>query len=157
LIDRWFRRFPKAIGEFRGELTRLRAGPLGETPLLLTIAAAVYIQDGQLPEQRSGLYGRFVNIWLEEAQQHGLKGELDERAARLARQVLEELAWAMTEQPASQTVTRLQAVAAAYLSEALRRSDDEARAEAKDIIDVLGRRSGLFIRRGEIGEWVHPT
>jgi hypothetical protein len=53
LADRWLA--PKAI-EFETAFSRFGKGELGATPLILTIAAIVFLQSGCLPIRRSELY-----------------------------------------------------------------------------------------------------
>lgn len=150
----WFRDRDQA---FLDELERVRAGSLGGTPLLLTIAAVIYGEDEHLPQTRAGLYERFLNIWLAEAKRRGLKNELGERLTKVARRGLEHLALRMTERPEDLSLQTLSQMAAAYLRQALALSEDEADAEGTHFVEVMGRRSGVFIRRGEIGGWVHST
>lgn len=149
--------FDGRADQFLDELDRVRAGELRGTPLLLTIAAKVYLEQGKLPQRRSALYGQFVDIWLWEAEQRGLKAELGERVCKVAKPALARIAQAMTERPHEVTEPVLFNVAAAYLRDALHLSDEEARADGIKFIKVMARRSGVFIRRGEIYDFIHPT
>ncbi len=151
---RWFE---DKAEQFLKELERIRAGALSGTPLLLTIAAKVYLEKGALPERRSGLYGQFVDIWLAEAEQHGLRAELGERMCNVARFALAKLALAMTEQPGRASQAMLEQVAAAYLRDALHLSGDEARVNGRKFVQVMARRSGVFMRRGDDYDFIHPT
>jgi hypothetical protein len=151
--SRWF---GEGAEKFLEEFARVRAGALGGTPLLLTIAAKVYGERGALPGRRSALYDQFVDIWLEEAKGRGLSAELGERVSRVAKFGLARLALAMTERPGL-TPRDLERVAAAYLRDALRLSDDEAEAEGPRFVEVMARRSGVFTRRGEACDFIHPT
>ena len=151
--SRWF---GEGAEKFLQEFARVRAGALGGTPLLLTIAAKVYGERGALPGRRSALYDQFVDIWLEEAETRGLSAELGERACRVAKPGLARLALAMTERPGL-TPRDLERMAAAYLRGALRLSDDEAEAEGPRFVEVMARRSGVFTRRGEACDFIHPT
>jgi HEAT repeat protein len=126
-------------------------------PLLLTIAGAVRRRDGRLPERRAALYRRFVDISLEEARQRGLEGELGERVAQLARPGLERLALHMTEQVTGCAMPVLAKVAGEYLRQALQFGDDEAAAEGKRFVEVMGRRSGVFLVQAGTADWMHPT
>jgi HEAT repeat protein len=165
--------------DFLRELDRVRAGELRGTPLLLTIAANVYLERGTLPERRSALYGQFVDIWLAEAEQRGLKAELGERMCKVAKFGLAKLALAMTEwssqvleemtfkpfhefwlaitAPSQVSQAMLEQVTTAYLRDALRLSDDEAEADGRKFVQVMARQSGVFTRRGEVYDFVHPT
>jgi HEAT repeat protein len=151
--SRWF---GEGAEKFLEEFARVRAGALGGTPLLLTIAAKVYGERGALPGRRSALYDQFVDIWLEEAKGRGLSAELGERVSRVAKFGLARLALAMTERPGL-TLRDLEQEAAAYLRDALRLSDDEAEAEGPRFVEVMARRSGVFTRRGEACDFIHPT
>jgi hypothetical protein len=151
--SRWF---GEGAEKFLEEFARVRAGALGGTPLLLTIAAKVYGERGALPGRRSALYDQFVDIWLEEAKGRGLSAELGERVSRVAKFGLARLALAMTERPGL-TPRNLERVATAYLRDALRLSDDEAEAEGPRFVEVMARRSGVFTRRGEACDFIHPT
>jgi HEAT repeat protein len=151
--SRWF---GEGAEKFLEEFARVRAGALGGTPLLLTIAAKVYGERGALPGRRSALYDQFVDIWLEEAKGRGLSAELGERVSRVAKFGLARLALAMTERPGL-TLRDLEQEAAAYLRDALRLSDDEAEAEGPRFVEVIARRSGVFTRRGEACDFIHPT
>ncbi len=151
--SRWF---GEGAERFLGEFARVRAGALGGTPLLLTIAAKVYGERGALPGRRSALYDQFVDIWLKEAETRGLGAELGERVCRVAKFGLAQLALAMTERPGL-TPRDLERVAAAYLRGALGLSDDEAEAEGSRFVEVMARRSGVFTRRGDACDFIHPT
>jgi HEAT repeat protein len=149
--------FENKAGQFLKELERIRAGALSGTPLLLTIAVKVYLERGTLPERRSELYGQFVDIWLSEAEQRGMKAELGERICKVARHALGKLALAMTEHPDQADKATLSRIAAAYLRGALHLSEDEAEEDGKQFVDVMARRSGVFTRRGDAFNFIHPT
>jgi hypothetical protein len=142
--------------QFLKELDRIRAGPLSGTPLLLTIAAKVYLEKGTLPERRSGLYGQFVDIWLAEAEQRGLRAELGDPVCDVAKFALARVALAMTEQPA-QTEASLSKVAADYLREAVPLAPERSEIAGARFLKVMARRSGVFTRRGDVYDFVHPT
>jgi uncharacterized protein YggL (DUF469 family) len=142
--------------QFLKELERVRAGALSGTPLLLTIAAKVYLEKGALPERRSRLYGQFVDIWLSEAEQHGLRAELGEPVCDVAKFALAHLALAMTEQPA-QTEASLSKVAADYLRDAVPLTPERAEMAGERFLKVMSRRSGVFALRGDTYDFVHPT
>jgi len=152
--DRWF---GERKGDFLRELERVRAGDLRGTPLLLTIAARVYLERGALPERRSALYGQFVDLWLDEAKQRGLDAELGQRVCKVARPGLARLALKMTEEAGQTSPEALEQVAAAYLRQALHLSADEAGADGCRFVSVMARRSGVFTRRGDEYTFIHPT
>lgn len=150
----WFREQSDA---FLQELERVRAGALSGTPLLLTIAAKVFLERHALPVRRSALYEQFVDIWLKEAEVRGLKSELGERVAKVAKFALARLALAMTERTSVIPEAELFQVAAGYLRESLHLSEDEAEADGEKFVQVMARRSGVFVRRGDVYDWIHPT
>jgi HEAT repeat protein len=143
--------------KFLDELERVRASELHGTPLLLTIAAKVFLEENKLPQRRSALYEQFVDIWLWEAEQRGLEAELGDRLCKVVKPALARIAQAMTERPHEVTESVLFNVAAAYLRDALHLSYEEARADSIKFIKVMAQRSGLFIRRVDMYDFIHPT
>jgi len=148
------------VEHFLRELERVCAGDLRGTPLLLTIAAKVYLQRGALPERRSALYGQFVEIWLSEAEQRGLNDQLGERLAApvdlyLAR--LAHLALRLTEQPRQADLETL----AGFVAEHLQNQEGftwlHAEAYGRQFVQVMAQRSGVFTRRGDAFDFIHPT
>jgi HEAT repeat protein len=129
---------------------------LTETPLLITIAAKVYLERKRLPERRAQLYQEFVDIWLDEARERGLRDELDAAVLDLAQPVLAHLAMAMTDHPDWTDEKSLIPVVAEYLNEQLNLKA-RAPAVAERFLRVMARRSGVFLKREERYEWVHPT
>jgi len=152
--QRWF---TDRTGAFLKRLDQVRGGALCGTPLLLTIAAEVYSKDGDLPERRAELYDRFVEIWLEEAKQRGLDDELGERLTKIGRRGLEHVALAMVKNPREDAMQVLSRVVAEYLQQQLNVPRVEAEIDGERFIEVMGRRSGVFIRRGVTSGWVHST
>jgi thioredoxin-like negative regulator of GroEL len=153
---RWFDYDQTQADRFLQELDRVRAGDLHGTPLLLTIAAKVYLEKGTLPKRRSALYDQFVDIWLAEAEQRGLRAELGDPVCDVAKFALARLALAMTEQPMQSEVS-LSQVAAAYLRDAVPLSTDRAEVAGERFVSVMARRSGVFTRRGDAYDFIHPT
>ena len=145
---------------FLNEIDRLRAGELGSTALLLTIAAQVYLKTGSLPGSRARLYRSCVDIWLDQAERAGLDRELGEplagprdlQIARLAR-----LALRMTEERGADSSDQLGQIMAEYLRDDERFSQVHARAYGRRFVDVMARRSGVLVERGGICEMVHPS
>lgn len=132
--------------------------PLILTPLLLTIAAAVYEAQGDLPDTgKNELYRNFINILFEKAEQRGLRQELSEEVFDVARPALEELALAMTDRPEENNLADLEKVCAEFLRVELRYSTARAQRPARDLCEVLTRRSGVLFRQGVICQWVHST
>jgi GTPase SAR1 family protein len=153
--------FGEKADDFLQELERVRTGALRGTPLLLTIAAKVYLERGALPERRSALYDQFVDTWLNEAKlseanRRDSKAELDETIWDVAKFALARLALAMTEQP-MQSEASLSQIAAAYLRDAVPLSADRAQVVGERFVRVMARRSGVFTRRGDTYDFIHPT
>ena len=149
--------FGKGAGAFLQQLEYMHIGDLSRTPLLLTIAAKVYLEKQVLPERRATLYEEFVEIWLQEAEQHGLKDALGQDLYDVARWVLERIALIMTERPGVKSLIELSNIACSELQNLFAWPEPVARARSKRFVDSMTRRSGVFIRRGETGDWVHPT
>jgi len=148
------------VEHFLRELERVRAGDLRGTPLLLTIAAKVYLERGTLPERRSALYGQFVEIWLSEAEQRGLNDQLGERLAApvdlyVAR--LAHLALRLTEQPGQADLETLAALVAEHLQSQEGFTRLHAETYSRQFVQVMARRSGVFTRRGDAFDFIHPT
>jgi HEAT repeat protein/energy-coupling factor transporter ATP-binding protein EcfA2 len=153
LARRWFGEDAHA---FLQALETVRSSVLTETPLLITIAAKVYLERKRLPERRAQLYQEFVDIWLDEARERGLRDELDAALLDLAQPALAHLALAMTEHPEWTDEKSLIPVVAEYLNEQLNLKA-RAPAVAERFLRVMARRSGVFLKREERYEWVHPT
>jgi HEAT repeat protein len=153
LARRWF---GEDAPTFLQALETVRSSVLIETPLLVTIAAKVYLERKSLPERRSQLYQEFVDIWLDEARERGLCDELDAALLDLAQPALAHLALAMTEHPDWTDEKSLKPVVAEYLNEQLNLKA-RAPAVAERFLRVMARRSGVFLKREERYEWVHPT
>jgi len=156
LARRWFGEDAPA---FLQALETVRSSVLTETPLLITIAAKVYLERKRLPERRAQLYQEFVDIWLDEARERGLRDELDAALLDLAQPALAHLALAMTEHPEWTEWTdekSLIPVVAEYLNEQLNLKA-RAPAVAERFLRVMARRSGVFLKREERYGWVHPT
>jgi HEAT repeat protein len=144
-------------GLFLAEVDRVRAANLSETPLLLTIAAAVYSEDKRLPETRDELYQRLVRILLSEAKGRGLEIELGSELADIAEPVLENLALAAAENPTEMNISALKRVATSYLRDYLQLPRAVLVAKADSVVDSLGRHSGIFSCQRDACEWTHPT
>jgi HEAT repeat protein/energy-coupling factor transporter ATP-binding protein EcfA2 len=153
LARRWF---GEDAPTFLQALETVRSSVLIETPLLVTIAAKVYLERKSLPERRSQLYQEFVDIWLDEARERGLRDELGADVLDLAQPTLAHLALAMTEHPEWTDEKSLIPVVAKYLDEQLNLKA-RASAVAERFLRVMARRSGVFLKREEQYEWVHPT
>ncbi len=154
LACRWLGQ--ETASAFLQALENMRSGMPIETPLLFTIAAQVYLQNQALPERRARLYQEFVSVWLEQARERGLRDELDAAVLNLAQPTLAQLALAMTGHPTWTDEKSLTPVVAKYLDEQLGLKDRAERV-ARRFLQVMARRSGVFLKRGERYEWVHPT
>jgi energy-coupling factor transporter ATP-binding protein EcfA2 len=153
LARRWFGEDASA---FLQALETVRSSVLTETPLLVTIAAKVYLERKSLPERRAQLYQEFVDIWLDEARERGLCDELGADVLDLAQPALAHLALAMTEHPGWTDEKSLIPVVTEYLNEQLNLKA-RASAVAERFLRVMARRSGVFLKREERYEWVHHT
>lgn len=153
--QRWL---PDGADAFLQEIERVKLTPISDTPLLLTIAVAVYSQDRQIPENRNALYERFIDILLAKAREHGMRGDLGDDLTEVARFGLEHFALVMSEQPGETSAAALKRIAATYVREELGvQGEAIATARGSRFVDVLGNRSGVFVCRGETCEWAHPT
>jgi predicted NACHT family NTPase len=152
LARRWI---PDTADDFLTKVNRISAGnlfrePLVMTPLLLTIAAAVYRRNGDLPESgQVELYGRFIDILFEEARQRGLRDELGEEVFDIARSGLGKLALATTERPTENTLAALTQVSAELLQKELEWRRARAETRGRQFVEVMGRRTGVLYRQGE--------
>jgi len=106
------------------------------------------------------LYGQFVEIWLSEAEQRGLNEQLGERLAApadlyVAR--LAHLALRLTEQPQQANLETL----AGFVAEQLQNQEGFTRLHAetygRQFVRVMAQRSGVFTRRGDAFDFIHPT
>lgn len=157
---RWF---PDAPDDFLAKVGRIRAGdlfhePLELTPLLLTIAAAIYRGEGDLPESgEAGLYAKFIDILFEEAGRRGLFAELRDGVSDVARGGLERLALAMTEDPSENSLATLTRVSAEFLREEFGWGATRAETRGAQFVEVMSRRTGVLFRKDDSFHWVHPT
>jgi tetratricopeptide (TPR) repeat protein len=151
---RWFREsadyFLKAVFETGGEF-------LARTPLLLTIAAIVFRSTNKLPSRRTDLYGEFVTVWWREALDRGLADELGSELRDLSNNALQHLARDMTEDRENISFTFLAKDLARFLAEQSSRPLTITQPWSERLLEVLGRRSGIFAVRAGNCEWLHPT
>ncbi len=152
----WFGRKARS---FLKELERVETNQLSGTPLLLTISAAVFHKDPnhKLPQKRVDLYERFVTIWIDEAKRRGLREELPDDLIDFARPILEHLAFEMTIKPDLETIFDLGIVAEKFLANELGYPSQKARLYGGSLINSLGKHSGIFVYRNNVGRWIHPT
>lgn len=143
-------------GAFLQQLKLVRADALTETPLFLSIAAMVFERDGYLAEQRSGLYDRFVDVLLTEAEERGKWEELG-AGTDSVREGLGYLALTMTKNPEKTSLTELSNMISQYVSQVFPDVKPTPVAFSKKFIDVVSQRSGIFIRQGDNYTWKHPT
>lgn len=158
--EKWF---AEKDPHFLRSLENLRMKALYESPLLLTIAAKVYLErtrengTGSLPEQRAKLYEEFVDICLEEARRRGLADDLGDKLATGSRYGLAHLAWEMTKRPSLDSEDELVREMTSYLKKFQNLAEDHARTLGRKFLHVMGRRSGIFIMEGNTFNWLHPT
>jgi thioredoxin-like negative regulator of GroEL/energy-coupling factor transporter ATP-binding protein EcfA2 len=152
--------FHDRASDFLGQLERVRAGDLHGTPLLLTIAATVYLDRNGLPERRSGLYEQFVNMWLSEADRRNLQDRLGSKLAgpvdlQLAR--FSHLAFRMTETSEDTSLRVLAGFVAEYLRDEEGFTRIHAATYGRRFVEVMAQHSGFFVRRARNYDFVHPT
>jgi len=134
-------------------------------PLLLTVMAVVYHEQGTLPRHRKDLHEEFVKVLWEEAKRRGVKTALEARG--LDEQSATRLVFltpdlfpvvALTahrkrttdEKPLAEAVVPL-------LMEEMDLGRRVARRMALDWLRVVGRWSGALVARGRGYEFLHPT
>jgi tetratricopeptide (TPR) repeat protein len=143
-------------------------GELGGTPLLLTIAAIVYHENGALPRSPSELYREFTESTWREAFNRGAREELGsdlfEKARDLIPMSLEHVALSMTQAQGEATALdfssdteSLIGSVAELLATKLRQPDALAESNARRLVEFLGTRSGIFRTSRYQCEWLHPT
>jgi tetratricopeptide (TPR) repeat protein len=151
---RWFREsadnFLTAVFQTGGEF-------LARTPLLLTIAAIVFRSTNKLPSRRTDLYKEFVTVWWREALNRGLADELGSELRDLSNDALQHLARSMTEDRENTSLAFLAKDLARFLAEQSSRPLTTTQHWSERLLEVLGRRSGIFAVRAGRCEWLHPT
>ena len=145
----------KATG-FLNAIQRYQSSDVFNTPLLLTLAAQIYERENQLPLRRVALYEKFVSTWLQEAKESGLHSDLVVNLKKVTRASLERIARTMTEEPNSAEIELLDALTR-LLSDVFKWHVIEACFQAEHLLEVLSRRSAVFIRQGENYNWTHST
>ncbi len=153
LAERWLG--PKS-SQFLGEVKHFLAPSLIATPLLLTIAATVYEVRGNLPRLRIVMYRQFLQDWLQEARERGIGGDLaaEPRAEDYIEEALSFLALRLST-GASTDNSGLIPLMRSFLSRSL--GHEPAEAFVRRFLDLLGRRTGVFMYQGSNAEWIHPT
>jgi hypothetical protein len=152
-----FRWFGSKGAAFVREFERVRTGDSDTTPLVLTIAARVFLEQGRVPERRSQLYTTFFETVMEENARRGLATEIGDRLAKVSLPLLERLAWAMTTEDAAVTERRLASEVAPHIGRVLHHAPEEAEIDAKRFVSAMIRRSGILVRRGTNPAFLHPT
>jgi hypothetical protein len=149
--------FGENADAFLDELDRVYSRALNGTPLLMTIAAEVYFKNKALPIYPTELYRQFIDVYLNEARRRDQTNELDKRIWKVAKFGLARLAWTMTVKSDTTAEIELENAAAEYLKEALTFSNDLAETEGKNFVEVMARRSGVFLRHENTYDWIHLT
>jgi tetratricopeptide (TPR) repeat protein len=126
------------------------------TPLLLTVAASLYRSDKRLPPRRVDLYQRFCDKCYEEAESRGILSELGPELSSDYPDVLKELAFFLTEHEAA-TSEELEGYLTTILSRRLGRPEAGTEGFSRRYLEVMGRRSGVFIFRTGASDWLHST
>ena len=94
-IEDWFGRVSSSRslqGFDRGLLQNPQVRALAANPLLLSLMALVFEQDGELPEGRAGLYGRGLELLFEKWETHRGRKRVSRFTAEHQRDLLEEVA-----------------------------------------------------------------
>ncbi len=158
--DKWF---GERAGEFLKALAKLEAGDLKSTPLLLTIGAKIYLGTGTVPADRAALYRELIKTALEEAEEKGLNRELREKQERLAGPAklhiarLSYLAWRMIEASVKVSSSTIAGFIQDHLQTFEKFEPLQAETCCEEFLHVMGRRSGVLIRKGNSYEFLHPT
>lgn len=142
--------------KFLNEIEGLEAEDLGGNPLLFRTAAIVFDRDRQLVKNKASLYERFVQVWLDQAATLGLRDDLED-LYELVPGILDQLALQMTEQPDDRSSVVLSHKLASYLKDTFGTPVPQAVVQAKKLVAVLGRRSGVFIEIGNSCDWAHSN
>ena len=156
--------------DFETAFSKIAAGELGRTPLLLTIAANIYQESRDLPVRRSELYRIFVEDTWQEAwrRRRGtadeLGTELSEVAPAIVPLCLRKIARVMTEARGESSALDFGADPSALvdlikevLVAELRLSNSVASFRAEKLLKFLGGASGVFRATKYQCEWLHPT
>ena len=165
LAERWL---GGRAASFQTAFSRFAGGELGGTPLLLTIAAIVFDDTGELPRRRSELYRQFVEDTWKEALKHVDRDEsIFQRFQDLPTLVplcLRKLALSMTEGKGEAStldfgndVRSLTRSLAKVLGTALNLSELIADSRAEELVKFLEARSGVLRATAHQFEWMHPT
>jgi len=145
---------------FWEELKHIRADVLGINPLLLTIAAKVYLREKSLPERRSALYGRCIEIWLWEAEERDLENSLPEKLKDPVELHIGRLACLALDFIEQSYPTDLEALTS-FVVKHLKEQEDFppflAEPQGKQFIKVMAQHSGVFIRQDDEYDFIHPT
>ena len=137
----------------------MRVGALAGTPLLLTIAAAVYWRRHKLPPRRSELYGQFVDILLEEDERRPEVWAAYGDLLAYRRPIIERIAlWCQEELGGGLMPERdFEAQVARILRGEMGLRPFEVEAQARRYVQMVCERGGLLVRRGDALDFVHPT
>jgi len=169
--SRWFGAFlppeeaeAKADGLLQEVHTRGLRGLLAN-PLLLTVMAVVYHEQGTLPRHRKELYEEFVRVLWEEAKRRGVKAALkarglDEQSTTqlvLLTPALFPVVALTAHRERTTDEKRLAEAVAPLLMEEIGLGCRIARQVARGWLRVVGRWSGVLVARGGGYEFLHPT
>jgi HEAT repeat protein len=93
LMEDWFGRGSDRAGELQRTVSQnLQARSMAANPLLLSLMALVFEQDGELPEGRAGLYRRSAELLFEKWETHRGRKRVSRFTAEDQRDLLEEVA-----------------------------------------------------------------
>jgi tetratricopeptide (TPR) repeat protein len=148
------------------KLNQKRIGTTQGTPLLLTLAMAIYLNDNELPARRSSIYERFIQIWIGDpggtpqiGQSHrrGIEQVIGKDLSGLLHLGLERIALAMTKRPWRNSLDDLSESVKEMIGEATGLTGPIAHNKSRQFVQALGQHSGLLIQKGDLFEWAHPT
>lgn len=143
---------------FMHDFNRAYIARLQYTPLMLTIAAKVYLENGSLPERQSSLYTKIVDLLLEEYSHRVHPNIIDGRVTKMARKVLGIIALEFINSQQSISLSPYGRKIALYLERILSLSYEEAEVDARQLIESIGAQSGLLVRNGKSDfAFIHPT
>lgn len=154
LAEKWF---DENAGAFLAQVYETGGNFLGSTPLLLTIAASVFGADKRLPSKRVHLYQRFIDCWWQEAVARGVLGELGYEFADYALTGLQDIAIIMTRRSDVSEIDQFTDELVEVFAHKFGKSADVVRPQTIRFLEIMGRRSGVFIARGKDCEWLHRT
>jgi hypothetical protein len=146
--------------EFSRQFNSLRFGNAGNTPLLTTLAAQLYLETRRLPGSRAQLYRQYISSCINVDQRAALFNEVDARLWKYGDRVLpilENLALRLVSGTARPQKNSAIDAVAAEITDLLGETAAHAKLIAEHLMGTLTRRTGLFRDVGDEIEWSHQT